>query len=208
MYDTRRSVLDAIRVQGQATVNSLADALGISPIAIRHHLTSLQAEGLVRVDLQRQSVGRPKHVYTLTEAANPSANKISHKYPVLVERLLDELKATLSHDQLESLIERIAQTVVARYETRFEFRGTLEERIRQLIIVLGEEGLRAAVRRIDGDTLLTEVNCPYVHIAPRHPEVCRIDTKVIEKVMNADVQQTSCVLNGDRTCTFSVHSNQ
>ncbi|MFN7210425.1 MAG: helix-turn-helix domain-containing protein [Aggregatilineales bacterium] len=87
MRDTRLAVLQAIRAQGQATVASLAQALGISPIAVRHHLTSLQAEGLLNVSLARQTVGRPKHVYSLTEAAQ---RHLAPAQRTFAERLLDE----------------------------------------------------------------------------------------------------------------------
>lgn len=69
MHDTRRAVLDLIGKQDRITVSALAESLGMAPITVRYHLNSLQAEGLVRVALQRQDVGRPKHVYSLTERA-------------------------------------------------------------------------------------------------------------------------------------------
>jgi len=200
MHDTRRVVLETIKNQGQATVASLAEALSISPISIRHHLTSLQAEGLVKVELERQSVGRPKHVYSLTESA---MQLFPNNYRLLAERLLDELKASLSPELVEAMIDRMAASMVARYGS-LEIRGTLEQRLGQLINILGEEGFRAAVRRVDGTTILTELNCPYEHVGQRHPEVCRIDHTIIRSVLGVDVQRTSCVLNGDRSCVFSI----
>ncbi len=200
MHDTRRAVLETIKNQGQATVVSLAQTLEISPISIRHHLTSLQAEGLVRVELQRQSVGRPKHVYSLTEAAE---RYFPSNYRLLAERLLDELKASLSPAQVEAIIDRMAQSMIARYET-VQIQGKLEERLQQLVTILGEEGFRAAVRRVDAYTVLTELNCPYEFVGQRHPEVCRIDHTIIRSVVGTDVHRTSCVLQGDRSCIFSI----
>ena len=83
MRDTRLAVLESIQHQGGATVASLAEELGISPISVRHHLTTLQAEGMVQVELQRQSVGRPRHVYRLSEAAQ---GYLPNSYHVLAER--------------------------------------------------------------------------------------------------------------------------
>lgn len=210
MHDTRRAVLEAIRNQcadqGQATVASLAEALGISAISVRHHLTSLQAAGMVRVELQRQAVGRPKHVYSLTEAAERQfAPPAPNTYHLLAERLLDELKATLSPEQVSIIIDRIAEGIVARYGA-VRIAGSLEARVQQLINLLGDEGVRAAIRKVDEKTLLTEVNCPYVYVGQRHPEVCQIDGLLIRSVLGMDVQRTSCVLYGDRACTFSIEN--
>ncbi len=200
MHDTRFAVLEAIRTQREATVASLADALGLTPISIRHHLNSLQGEGLVRVEVERKSVGRPRHIYTLTEDAQ---RYFPNKYHVLIERLLDQLKATLSPEQIEAIIDSMAVNVAAQYGPLQEG-GTLEQRLERLVNVLGAEGFMAAVQRIDNQTVLAELNCPYVYVGQRHPEVCRIDHAIIRSILGVDVQQTSCVLNGDHACTFSV----
>lgn len=200
MQDTRLAVLEAIKSQRQATVASLAQALNLTPISIRHHLNSLQGEGLIKVEVERQSVGRPRHVYTLTQAAQ---RYFPNNYHMLVGRLLDEMKATLSPEQIEQIIDNLAAHVAAQYRSK-QPGGTLEQRLQRLVDILGAEGFMAAVQRVDGNTVLTELNCPYVYIGQKHPEVCRIDNTIIRSILGRDVQQTSCVLHGDRSCTFSV----
>ncbi|MCC7452414.1 MAG: ArsR family transcriptional regulator [Anaerolineae bacterium] len=200
MNDTRWTVLEAIKAQGQATVASLAEALGVTAISIRHHLNSLKGEGLVKVEIERQGVGRPRHLYSLTEAAQ---RYFPNKYHILVERLLDELKATLPPDQIGAIIDKLAVNVAAQYAGS-PVKGTMEERLQHLISVLGAEGFMAAVKHVDNHTVLTELNCPYMYVGQRHPEVCRIDHTLIRSVLGVDVEQKSCVLNGDRSCTFSV----
>ncbi len=203
MYDTRWAVLELIRTQGHATVISLADALGVSPITIRHHLANLQGEGLIKVEAERLHVGRPKHLYSLTEAAQ---RYFPNKYHLLVERLLDELKSSLPPAQVEAIIDRMAATVVGRYNTG-RINGTPEDRMQHLIGILGEEGFMAEVKQVDGVTVLTELNCPYLYVGQRHPEVRRIDRTLIRQVLGRDVEQTSCVLHGDVSCAFSVTEN-
>ena len=200
MHDTRLQVLETIKSQRQATVASLAEALELSPISIRHHLTSLQAEGLIQIEIARQGVGRPHHIYSLTEAAQ---RYFPNKYHVLAERLLSELKATLPPDQVARIIDGLAANAAARYGS-MPLHGSLEKRLRHLVEILGEEGFKAAFQRVDNKTVLTELNCPYIYVGQRHPEVCRIDHALIESVLGVDVEHTSCVLHGDRACTFSV----
>jgi predicted ArsR family transcriptional regulator len=65
----------------------------------------------------------------------------------------------------------------------------------------------AAVQRADNGMVLAELNCPYIYVGQRHPEVCRIDHTIIRAVLGMDVQQTSCVLQGDHACTFSVKAD-
>jgi predicted ArsR family transcriptional regulator len=51
-----------------ANITELAEAVGINPISVRHHLSSLQVEGLLSSEEERHGVGRPRLVYMLTEA--------------------------------------------------------------------------------------------------------------------------------------------
>jgi DeoR family transcriptional regulator, suf operon transcriptional repressor len=200
MHDTRLAVLGVIKSQRQATVQSLADTLGVTPISIRHHLNSLLGEGLIKIEVERKSVGRPRHLYSLTEAAQ---RYFPNKYHVLVGRLLDEMKATLLPEQLETIINNMAANVAAQYGKPQQGQ-TLEQRLEHLVEILGAEGFMAAVQRADNGTVLAELNCPYIYIGHRHPEVCRIDHSIIQSVLGVDVQQTACVLNGDHSCTFKV----
>ena len=204
MHDTRRAVLELIKTQGQATVVSLAEALDVSPITIRHHLSSLQGEGMIQVIAERHHVGRPKHLYSLTEAAQ---RYFPNQYHILIARLLDELKLTLPPGQVEIIIDSLAASTAARYNLTLAT-GTLEERLQRLVAVLGEEGFMAEVKRVDGAIVLTELNCPYLYVGQRHPEVCRIDQALIEQVMGVNVQQTSCVLHGDASCVFSLRDTE
>jgi predicted ArsR family transcriptional regulator len=200
MRDTRLAVLRAIRAQGRATVTSLAAALGISPISVRHHLTGLQAEGLLKVTLERQAVGRPKHVYSLTESAE---RYFPVAYHTLAERLLDELKASLAAEQVAAIVDRVAANIAARYSA-LQLSDSLEERLQKLMDVLGEEGFCAAVRRVEDGALQAELSCPYLFVGQRHPEVCRIERTIIRSALGRDVRRTACVLDGDHLCIFSV----
>jgi predicted ArsR family transcriptional regulator len=202
MNDTRRAVLEHLRARGSATISDLAQALKISPISIRHHLSGLQAEGAARVELLRQQVGRPRHVYSLTERAQ---QYFPQQYHVLVSRLLDEMKASLPAEQIDAIITRMAANVAARYGGQ-STAGTLETRLQRLVEALGAEGFMAEVKQVGDNLVLTATACPYTVIGQRHPEVCQIDQQLIRTMLGADVEQTSCVLHGDRMCTFSVQS--
>jgi DeoR family suf operon transcriptional repressor len=200
MHDTRLQVLDAIRTQRQATVDSLVEALGLTHISIRHHLANLKADGLIDVRVDRQGVGRPKHIYTLTDAAQ---RYLPTKYFNLAERLMDELKAALPAETVTTIINDLAANVVARYGEIPES-STIEERLKHLVGVLDQEGFTVEVRHNGNQTLIAGTNCPYLHIGQRHPEVCRLDQGLIESLLGVNVQKQSCVLEGGHSCTFAV----
>jgi predicted ArsR family transcriptional regulator len=65
----REAVLVALREKERACVADLAESLNLSPIRIRGYLNALKAERLITMSLGRQEVGRPKHIYALTDKA-------------------------------------------------------------------------------------------------------------------------------------------
>ena len=67
MQSTRERILQYLQKKPRSTINTLAEAVGINPISVRHHLTNLQIEGLVMAEEERHGVGRPRLVYLLTE---------------------------------------------------------------------------------------------------------------------------------------------
>ena len=69
---TRRALLLSIRKSGEARADELAEALGITPSAVRQHLSAQVAEGLASVREQRGGAGRPKYFYATTAAAEGS----------------------------------------------------------------------------------------------------------------------------------------
>jgi len=200
MNASREQILRTLKAKGQATIIELSDALGLTAVSVRHHLSTLQAEGLVTSTEVRQGVGRPRHTYSLTPTA---LERFPTKYVALSERLLDELKSALDPKQVEALFVHMAQGMVAKFAARLEGKP-LEQKLELLVELLGSEGFLAQWKR-SGETIwLTEYNCPYLHLGQRHPEVCAIDRAMISHALGAEVEKTACVLNGGENCQFVI----
>jgi predicted ArsR family transcriptional regulator len=204
MSSTREQILRTIKAHNQATVAGLAETLHISAVSVRHHLATLQAEGLVRSSEVRHGVGRPHLAYSLTEAAQ---ERFPARYMRLSGRLMDELKASLPPQALEEMFTRMAEGMVAEYAERLSGKS-LDEKMNLLMELLGTEGFMARWNKTGETISLTEYSCPYLAIGHRHPEVCAIDQTVIQQVLNADVQKTTCVLNGADRCVFVITPGQ
>ncbi len=196
----RDQILRTIKARGSATIAELADTLAISAVSARHHLSTLQAEGLVTSSEIRQGVGRPRHTYSLTPTA---LERFPTKYVRLSERLLDELKVTFDPKQIEALFAHMAEGMAAEIAVRLEGKP-LDQKLELLVEALGAEGFLAKWKRSGETVWLTEYNCPYLHVGQRHPEVCAIDQAMISRALGADVEKTTCVLNGAENCEFVI----
>lgn len=198
---TRGLILHALKSSVQNTIETLADAADISPVTVRHHLNSLQAEGLIEVGSVRRKVGRPYYVYSLSEKGH---ELFPQKYFSLTNRLLEELKDRLPPDAVNeifiSLVERIME------ERAGEFEGLpFEERLNYVIHLLGTEGFLARWEKTeDGRYKIIEYSCPYISMGQQHSEVCTLDTQLMISVLGTAVEQHSCMLHGDDCCQFTL----
>jgi len=202
---TRELILGKLRRRGQCSVSELAEATAVSPISVRHHLAVLQAEGYVTSVPERHGVGRPRLLYSLTEAG---LERFPTKYLALTNRLLSEIKDRLPQEIVEQLFRDMATNMAA--EMSAEIEGLpMQARVDRLLHLLSELGFEAhAELDSQGGYRITELNCPYYRICLLHPEVCTIDAAIISKALAADVHRQSCILTGDRSCTFGVHLPQ
>src|SRR5512140_2845152 len=118
MKSTRERILQTLLNHPRSTINELADAVGINAISVRHHLTSLQADGLVVYEEERHGVGRPRLVYFLTEQG---LERFPTNYLRLTTRLLDELKESLPEPMVSKLFANMANDLAARYTDQIQY---------------------------------------------------------------------------------------
>lgn len=196
---TRDIILHTIKLRNQATVKELAEAADVSPVTVRHHLNALQADSLLKTDSIRRKVGRPYHVYSLSKKGHELFPK---RYARLSTRLLEELKKQFPSEIVTDLFHNVVAGIVEEHRSEFE-NLPFEERLAYLVDMLAEEGFLARWEKIDDEYHLIEYSCPYISVGEEHTEICSFDKELIIAVLNTDVKQHSCMLNGDQCCEFS-----
>lgn len=198
---TREVILRTIKQRHQATVEELAEAAGVSSVTVRHHLNSLQAESLLVSESVRRKVGRPYHVYSLSDKGTELFPK---RYARLSTRLLEELKRRFPSEVVRDLFQNVVDDIVD--ERRDEFEGLdFEDRLTFLIDLLADEGFLARWEKgEDGHYRLIEYSCPYISLGKEHTEICTFDKELIVAVMGTEVEQHGCMLTGSHCCEFTI----
>ena len=206
MTTTRENVLRTLLTRQRCTINELADAVGINPISVRHHVTKLEAEGFVTSEEERHGVGRPRRVYFLTQEG---MEKFPTRYLRLTVRLLQQLKETLPEPMVDKLFAQVANDLVKDYTSDLHLDGvSMEERLDIVRDLLGGEGFTMEWDLQDDGYHIREVNCPYYHVGQDHPEVCVVDQTLISSMLSVPVEKVKCILDGDTFCTYIVPSDQ
>jgi DeoR family suf operon transcriptional repressor len=205
MPNTRDRVLKTLLTRHRCTINELADDVGINPISIRHHISKLEADGLVNSEEELHGVGRPRRIYFLTENG---LERFPTRYMRLTVRLLEQLKGTMPKPAVDQLFAQMAADILEDYPTEAHLDGlTMEERLDLMTEYLAKEGFNIEWERQTDQIQIREINCPYLHVSQTHPEVCTVDQTLISAFLAVPAQKIKCVLNGDAQCTYVVPTN-
>lgn len=200
MKSTRERILQTLVTHPRSTINELAEAVGINAISVRHHLTSLEAEGLVTADEERHGVGRPRLVYFLTEKG---LERFPTRYLRLTNRLLDQIKETMPQTTVRTIFTQMATEMAANATQRAQFMNT-EEKLDLVKELLAQEGFMVEWEKLNDQYQIHEITCPYYHIGQSHPEVCTVDQTIISRILSIPVEKINCVLQGDTHCTYII----
>lgn len=199
MQSTRQEILEILKEDRQATVEDLARRLELTPMTIRHHLNVLQAQNLVVASKVRRSqkVGRPRLVYTLTEAAE---ELFPQGYGRLAHHLVSEVKDTLGAQETQAIFRRIAERI-AKEAPAPTSNQSFEERLDEVKAFLEDLGFILRWEKGDEGYILTNINCPYRQVSRDYGELCIMDTELIGQLLNVEPRRTS-QRKGDAPCCF------
>jgi DeoR family suf operon transcriptional repressor len=202
MSGTRELVLRTLLSQPRCTINDLADKIGISPISVRHHIASLEAEGLISSEDERHGVGRPRQVFSLTENG---IEQFPTRYVRLTIRLLQHLKETMPEAMINKLFTEMAEDLARDLAEGTEMEDlSIQERLNLVKDLLRREGFNIDWQQNADGYEIHENSCPFYYIGQNHPEVCTVDQILISKVLSVPTEKVKCILNGDSSCTYLV----
>jgi predicted ArsR family transcriptional regulator len=203
MQKTRQKILEYLKDHDEATVEELSEMLNdLTAVTVRHHLDVLRGEGLVATPRvrHRDTPGRPRYVYSLTEKAEVFFPK---NLGTLTGVILDEIQGQFPADRVNVVFTSIARRMADELEPGPPGEP-FEARLDRIVEHLTEHGYDASwERRADGYVLHTG-NCPYSTIVDGHDELCRVDLGYVSELLGVASKRLSHKLDGAATCSYFV----
>lgn len=199
---TRDYILHLLKTKGAMSTKELTDELGITVMAVRRHIQSLERDKLIDSKMVRQSMGRPTAVYCLTEHVE---DFFPRKYHILTLELLDELEEHFGASAVEQLFEGRKNKLLKKYDASMQGKD-LAERVSMLADIQNENGYMVELEQLnDEEYLLKEHNCPIEQVATKYQHACRCELKLFESLLgDAEVSRTDCLAKGGQRCTYSI----
>jgi DeoR family suf operon transcriptional repressor len=201
---TRRAILNLIKRQGPLDALVAAEALALTPAAIRLQLARLEEDGLlVHRDVAPEGAGRgrPRHVYELTSAAEALYPK---RYGDLTTELLGYLGGP-DASQVDQLFEQRRLRRVAGALPRTA-NLPFDEQVAALTAILDEDGYLAEAERLpDGSWRITEHNCAILTVAHGFSQACTSELAFIRDALpGATVRRVAHLMDGAHVCAYVV----
>jgi len=201
------AILVELRRAGPMSPDVLAGRTRSSRTAVLQQLRSLEDAGLVTRQTVRHGVGRPRHLYDVTRAAQA-------RFPANYDGLAADVLAAIESVGGEQLVDAVfdarrialSERVATRLAGRLATDASLGDRVRELAAVQDEQGyLCHASIKSDGTSFrIAEYNCAIHDVALAHQSACQAEVALFEDVLGADVVRLSHIAAGDRCCEYEV----
>jgi DeoR family suf operon transcriptional repressor len=199
----RATLVLELKRAGGLTAKALAQRLGLSLNAVRHHLKELEVAGLVRYAREHRGIGAPAFVYRLSAAGE---GLFPRRYEEAVTRLLDHVVEREGRAAAVAVLESRYRELSARLRAALED-ASPPERVAAVARVLADEGYMPEVRPSATPGLrLVEHNCPIQHVALRFPEVCEAEAQFLAEVLRAQVTRETHIASGCGTCEYHIET--
>jgi DeoR family suf operon transcriptional repressor len=199
----RSSILFQLKRGHATTARELAEVLGVSLNAIRHHLKELEAEALVQSERRPHGIGAPAFVYRLTSAADAL---FPRRYESTLNQVLDHVVRQEGRAAAVAVLRGRYETLAR--ELAAELRGASPaERLDAVARLLSDEGYMAEAQGSTSESVLVEHNCAIQGVAERFPEICAAEARFLSEVLGAQVERREHILSGCSACEYRVKFN-
>lgn len=203
LTDAKRRLVDRLKRVDRSTASELATELGLTDTAVRQHLESLQALGLVsRTDGEASGRGRPAAQWRLTSAAGAM---FPDRHVDLTVDLIDSIRAELGDEALDRVVEARARRQAEQYR-ELVGTGNVAVRVGRLAEQRTAEGYVADVTADGADLVLVEHHCPICTAAASCTSLCRSELEVFRTALGPDVrvEREQHLLGGDQRCAYRI----
>ena len=197
---TRIEVLELLRRKGRCSAESIASDLGVTPNAVRQHLTNLERDGFVVSQPERGGRGRPSLLFALTERADSVFPK---RYGQLATMVLQEVEAMGGPEALDEVFSRVAARHASAIEPDLEGL-TFDDKIQRVVTWIGRAGTLAEQTETAEGVKVTIHNCPFRNTALKFPQVCTITPHLMTRLLGTAVSQADSIHRHDPYCSFVV----
>lgn len=177
------------------TAAELAERVGTSSNAVRVHLDALRDAGMVEFAVERRGVGKPTHVYALTEAAE---YVLSAAYGPALRAILSTLR--LERDDLADWLREVGPVLVRDQQTTIPQQGEINSALE----LLRSLGAIASIEQDGRNQLIRSACCPLGAVTRTVPETCKLLEGALGSALPSFSVEERCDRGDHPRCLFVI----
>ncbi|GGM68419.1 MarR family transcriptional regulator [Thermogymnomonas acidicola] len=191
-------IIGALKRFGEMSLSEVASQVSMTRMGALKRLASLEEKGIVGRREVRQGVGRPMHIFFLTDRAETI---LQASYGKLLTEFIDYLE----RDGRRSVI---TDFISARYEVQAQAYSLKcsglegEELMKRIEGLREEDGYMPQLIKGVGCYELLQFNCPILFVSRRVREACGMERKMLSCVTGMDVQVSHTIAENGKVCRF------
>lgn len=197
MKTTRQKLLENVKNRPGITAAELSRALKVTQSDVRHHLSIMIDEGLVVTAGQEShgKRGRPARRFSLSVTAQRD------NFDLLSSSLLKIYFGQHSPEERTTYLRQVASNLSGGPEVP----GPLAQRLVAGVQTLNKLGYQARWEAHAVAPRIIFEHCPFAALRTEHPELCQLDTYLVEHLLDEQVyQQEASAHRFDGICLFLV----
>ncbi len=197
-------ILYQIKRLGPQTVKSLAEALGVTTMGIRQHISQLEEEGLIHAtEPQAQKRGRPVKAWKLTSEGH---GRFPDAHAQVTYEIITSVRDLLGEEALDQVIRQRMQGTLDEYRSEIDAQKSFPRKVEKLAELRTSEGYMAEVEVITDDQVrLIEQHCPICIAATSCQGFCTYELEMFQSLLpGATVTREDHLLAGARRCTYLI----
>ncbi len=175
MKTVRDLILDYLHKNRHATVAEMSQALHVTKADVRYHLKELAACGEIEkaATVQPAWKGRPTRLFQLTDKARPG------NYQRLADALLSFCDASaMTAPAISQVAEQMAQSIPHARQRAAQ--------LNRLVSFFSANAYNATWEAHAKGPIIIFRNCPYAAILSLHPQLCAMDSQIMEKFLDIE----------------------
>lgn len=192
-----------LKTRGPQALCALAEELKVTMEGARFQLLKLANEGLVEATTESKGRGRPRQIWSLTDAGNA---RFPDRHQDLALKLLCNMSQTLSEENMGKVLDATKQGTLEKYREELKDCKDLESRVLLLADLRKRDGYMAEFRKEGDAFLLIENHCPIQAAAKCCGYFCQMEQEIFNDILgeNALVERTEHIPGGQRRCVYRV----
>lgn len=200
---TKDKILYIVKKDYEIAMKELMEYFSISEEAVRKQLNELLREGFVKKRVIKKSIGRPFHVYSLTEKGHGT---FPNQYEELPVELLQDLETSQGKAAVSELLKTRQQREHNELYESIQQADSFFNKVQNLVDYQENKGYMIEMQqRLGGDIEIKNFNCPIYNLAINFTSVCTNEQEMYHDLFpDSKIISHSCMTSGGKYCGWTI----